>query len=137
MHKFFCSYNNLTERYELTKSQGMFCTKVNTLAEKTLLTEIKVNLQKLYELIVKIKENEKDENKLIILDETELLISNLYYSLFASPLDLPQNKTATTGLELTEAINITSFLQRDINIPEYNRMIMIIKNNLLMLSNHS
>ena len=31
------------------------------------------------ELIAKLKENEKAEERLIVLDETELLISNLYY----------------------------------------------------------
>lgn len=135
MHKFFCNYNSLTERYELTKSQGMmFRPQVNIQAESTLLPQIKGNIQSLYELIVHIKEQEKDENKLIILDETELLISNLFYSLFASPLELPSEKKVLTGRELSSAINLVSLLERDINIPEYNRMALLIKNNLLALS---
>ncbi|MBQ8909084.1 MAG: hypothetical protein IJY90_02205 [Clostridia bacterium] len=134
MHKFFCSYNNFTERYELTKSQGIFSPRVNIQAENILLNQIKKNIQSLYELTVTLKENEKDEQKLITLDQTELLISNLYYSLFASPLDINENKRALTGTELAEAIKLVGLLERDINIPEYNRMALIIKNNLTSLS---
>lgn len=134
MHKFFCSYNKLTERYELTKSQGfIFNNRVNIQAENTLLPQIKSNLQGLYEQIVIIKENEKDENKLNILDETELLISNLYYSLFASPLELPQSNKTASGQELKNAMELISLLERDVNIPEYNRMTLLIRNNLSRL----
>ena len=134
MHKFFCSYNKFTERYELTKSQGVLSPRVNTQAESSLLKQIKDNIQKLYELIVLLKENEKDEQKLLKLDESELLISNLYYSLFASPLELSEEKKSLSGNELAQAINLVSLLERDINIPEYNRMAMLIKNNLTSLT---
>ena len=135
MHKFFCSYNNFTERYELTKRQStLFSPRVNIQAERTLLQEIKQNIQKLYELIVVLKENEIREEKLNLLDESELLVSNLYYSLFASPLELQREKKAPTGNELAEAIKMASLLERDINIPEYNRMTMLIKNNLTSLT---
>ena len=134
MHKFFCSYNKLTERYELTKSQGfIFNSRVNIQAENTLLPQIKSNLQGLYEQIVILKENEKDENKLNILDETELLISNLYYSLFASPLELTQSNKTASGQELKNAMELISLLERDVNIPEYNRMTLLIRNNLSRL----
>ena len=129
MHKFFCSYNSLTERYELTKSQGLFSQKANIQAENTLLKGLKDNIQSLYNLIVTIKENEKDENNLNILDQTELLISNLFYSLFASPLELHTTQTFT-GSELASAITLVRLIERDINIPEYNRMAYLIKNNL-------
>ena len=134
MHKFFCNYNSLTERYELSKSQGvMFSPRVNVQAENTLLPQIKANLQSLYEIIVVLKENEKEEDRLTILDETELLLANLYYSLFASPLELPAEKKTLSGNEITSAINLVSLLERDINIPEYNRMALLIKNNLSRL----
>lgn len=134
MHKFFCNYNSLTERYELSKSQGvMFSPRVNVQAENTLLPQIKANLQSLYEIIVVLKENEKEEDRLTILDETELLLANLYYSLFASPLELPTEKKTLSGNEITSAINLVSLLERDINIPEYNRMALLIKNNLSRL----
>ena len=134
MHKFFCNYNRLTERYELSKSQGiLFNGKVNIQAENTLLAQIKNNLQALYNTIALIKEKEKDESRLIILDESELLSSNLYHSLFASPLDLPPDKNSLDGSELKTAINLAMLLERDINIPEYNRMIVLIKNNLISL----
>ncbi|MBO5394779.1 MAG: hypothetical protein J6A28_02615 [Clostridia bacterium] len=134
MHKFFCNYNRLTERYELSKSQGiMFGGKVNIQAENTLLPQIRSNLQALYELIVTIKDNEKEERRLALLDETELLLSNLFYSLFASPLDLPTERKTLSGNELASAIAIVRLLERDINIPEYNRMALLLKNNLLAL----
>lgn len=42
MHKFFCNYNNLTERYELSlNNRSPFSLKINVLAERTLLPEIK------------------------------------------------------------------------------------------------
>ena len=134
MHKFFCNYNNLTERYELSKAQGiMFGSKVSIQAENTLLPQIRSNLQSLYQLITSLKDNENIDSRLTILDETELLLSNLYYSLFASPLDLPTEKTPLTGKELASAITLVGLLERDINIPEYNRMMLLIKNNLTAL----
>ena len=133
MHKFFCNYNKLTERYELAKSQSfVFSPKVNVQAENTLLPQIKNNLQALYEQIVLLKEGQTNEEKLTILDETELLISNLYYSLFASPLNLAETNPIDSSA-LKRAIELALLLERDINIPEYNRLIVLIKNNLQRL----
>ena len=134
MHKFFCSYNNLTERYELSKTQGIVFGKVNVQAENVLLDEIKKNMQSLYNLTALLKENEKEERRLEILDETELLLSNLYYSLFASPFELLGEKRTLTGNELKEALNLALLLESKINIPEYNRLITLIKNNISRLS---
>ena len=133
MHKFFCNYNNLTERYELTvdRSYGKrFGVRINAQAENTLLGEIKSLLQELYINIVLAKEKETAENKLNTLDETELLISNLFYSFFASPLELPAKGRTTTGTELARALEIISQLEKIINIPEYNRIASIIRNNI-------
>lgn len=135
MHKFFCNFNNLTQRYEISnvKHGSMLFTAKISQAENTLLNEIKSLLQELYKNIVLVKEKEKVENRLNILDETELLISNLYFSFFASPLELPQHDQSTTGNELSLALDIIGKLEKIINIPEYNRIISIIRNNLSSL----
>ncbi len=134
MHKFFCNFNSLTQRYELSGTRssigGLFAPRVGTQAENNLLEEIKRLLQELYKNIVLIKEKETDETRLQILEETELLISNLYYSLFASPLELPEQGSHASGKELTSAIEIVGKLEKNINIPEYNRLCLIIRNNL-------
>ena len=137
MHKFFCSFNTLTQKYELTKisnSFGRFIgSKIYSQSENTLLGEIKNDLQELYYSIVLIKENEKDDKSLNILDETELLISNLYFSFFASPLELPPEDRKSTATEINKAFEIISKLEKEINIPEYNRLTTIIKNNIFIL----
>ena len=122
MHKFFCFYNNLTQRFELSQKQS-FRNSTILQAENTLIPEIKNNIQLLYENIVLLKEQEKEEKRLEIFDETELYVSNLFYSLFASPLELVED-------EKIEPINITNNLLRDINIPEHNRLCQLIKNNI-------
>lgn len=136
MHKFFCSFNELTQRYELTQNRPtttFFFQRVNAQNENNLLNDIRSSLQDLYILIVLAKEKEQNDNRLLIFDETELLISNLYYSLFASPLELPEKESKTTGSELAKALEIISKLQRDINIPEYNRISILIRNNISSL----
>lgn len=136
MHKFFCNYNNLTEKYELSLSRNnFFFNKSMVQAENTLLLQIKNDIQSLYENIVLLKENEKDEDKLNCLDETELMISNLYYSLFASPLELIEHKTFEQEKTLQYSLQLANQLEKNINIPEYNRLISLIKNNLIVLSN--
>ena len=132
MRKFFCNYNYLTERYELSNYRGgIFNNKILVQAENTLLPEIKNNIQSLYELIVKIKELTTDEAQMTRLDETELMISNLYYNLFTSPLELPENSDNNELKNLYQrAIALTSELEKAINIPEYNRTTSLIKNNL-------
>ncbi len=137
MHKFFCNFNTLTQRYELSQNRsaigGIFSPRVGTQAENNLLNEIKALLQELYKNIVIIKEKEENEERLNLLEETELLISNLYYSLFASPLDLPEKQEVSAGNELAKAIEVAKKLQKSINIPEYNRLCVIIGNNLSSL----
>lgn len=137
MHKFFCNFNPLTQRYELSQARnsfgGMFNVKASSQNENTLLGEIKTLLQELYIKIVLVKEKETVEEKLNILDETELLISNLYYSFFASPLELPANNIVSSGNELSTALEIVGKLEKIVNIPEYNRLVSIIRNNILSL----
>ena len=134
MHKFFCNYNNLTQRYELSQAQGlMFNRKVEMQKETPLLGKIKNDLQSLYDIIVSLKEGQ-NEGDLLLLEESELLLSNLFHSLFASPLEIKNTKPDALGLQ--KGIDITFSLEKDINIPEYNRIILLIKNNLLQVERH-
>ena len=135
MHKFFCNYNNLTGKYELAQiKNNFFSNKSSIQAENTLLPQIREDLQKLYENIVLLKEAENNESRLNRLDETELLISNLYYSLFASPLELITATPIQSNQILLNSLELANQLEKNINIPEYNRLISLIKNNLLLLS---
>ncbi len=128
MHKFFCNYNNLTESYELSAQRSFPISRMSQIqAENTLLPKIKTLIQSLYENVVLLKEKEKDEEKLKVLDQTELMISNLYYSLFASPLELVGEKMEPNIANCKAIINQLISL---INIPEYNRLCLLIKNNL-------
>ena len=137
MHKFFCNYNNLTERYELSlNNRSPFSLKINVLAERTLLPEIKELLQGVYDNTPLLKSQMGDEDSLKILDNAELLVANLYYSLFASPLELNDTPRTITNRELlTETIEKLSLLGEKINIPEYNRSVEIIKNTFQNLLN--
>lgn len=137
MHKFFCNFNPLTQKYELSQVRnnvrGLFSSKVTSQAESNLMSDIKSLLQELYVNIVLVKEKESNEGRLNTLDETELLISNLYYSFFASPLELPQQNMTATGSELAKALELVGRLEKLINIPEYNRLASIIRNNISSL----
>lgn len=134
MHKFFCNYNNLTEKYELSLSKNnIFSSKASIQAENTLIPQIRQDIQALYENIVLLKENETAEEKLNRLDETELMVSNLYYSLFASPLELANRNNLTNEQVLQNSLELVNSLEKNVNIPEYNRLIALIKNNLLLL----
>lgn len=137
MHKFFCNYNNLTERYELSlNNRSPFSLKINVLAERTLLPEIKELLQGVYDNTTLLKSQMGDEDSLKILDNAELLVANLYYSLFASPLELNDTPRTITNRELlTETIEKLSLLGEKINIPECNRSVEIIKNTFQNLLN--
>lgn len=138
MHKFFCNYNHITEKFELSANKGnFFNNKVNVQEENLMMKEIKNYIQNLYELIVQIKEMEKDENNISLLEETELMISNLYYSFFASPLELApkEQEAADIKILLTKAIEEANNLEKIINIPEYNRLAMMIRNNFQVLLN--
>ena len=131
MHKFFCFYNNLTQRYELSQRQS-FRNSAIIQAENTLIPQIRDNIQHLYENIVLLKEQEKEEKRLEIFDETELLISNLYYSLFSSPLELVEDNKIEASLQ--NAKILINELIKDINIPEHNRLCILIKNNIESLA---
>lgn len=138
MHKFFLNYNNLTEKYELSLYKGnFFNNKINIQAEKTLLPEIQKDIQNLYETVVSIKEIIKDEDNLLILDKTELMISNLYYSIFASPLELVDKEISPNKIKeyLQNALSVITKIESEINIPEYNRLASLIKNNLQVIFN--
>lgn len=138
MHKFFCNYNSLTEKYELSLNKNMlFNQKINVLAENTLLPEIKNTLQQLYDNTILLKEKISDDEKLKILDESELLISNLYYSLFLSPLNIDENTDNQVDIKtiLVKCVEETSELEAKVNIPEYNRLCMLLKNNFQNLLN--
>ena len=138
MHKFFCNYNNLTEKYELSLNKNMlFNQKINVLAENTLLPEIKNTLQQLYDYTILLKERIADEEKLKILDESELLISNLHYSLFSSPLNIVENSDNQTDIRrvLVKCVENASGLETKVNIVEYNRLCLLIKNNFQNLLN--
>lgn len=138
MHKFFLNYNNLTEKYELSLYKGnFFNNKINIQAEKTLLPEIQKDIQNLYETVVSIKEIIKDEDNLLILDKTELMISNLYYSIFASPLELVDKEISPDKIKeyLQNALSVITKIESEINIPEYNRLASLIKNNLQIIFN--
>ena len=138
MHKFFCNYNSLTERYELSLNRNMlFSPRINVMAENTLLPEIKNLLQEIYDNILLLKENITDERQLKTLDENELLLSNLYYSLFASPLELnsPSALQKTIKEVLSDSISKVTSLIEKINIPEYNRLATLMLNNFQNIFN--
>ena len=138
MHKFFCNYNSLTEKYELSLNRNMlFSPRINVMAENTLLPEIKKLLQEIYDNILLLKENITNEEQLKTLDNNELLLSNLYYSLFASPLELnsPSQMQGTIKDILSNTIGKVSSLIEKINIPEYNRLASLMLNNFQNILN--
>ncbi len=138
MHKFFCNYNPLTEKYELSFNRNMFFSpRVNVLAENTLLPEIRSLLQEIYDNISILKDNITVSEQLEILDQSELLLSNLFYSLFASPLELNSNQPTQVVVKdlLASTIKKASTLVEKINIPEYNRLAFLLLNNFQNLLN--
>ena len=138
MHKFFCNFNNLTEKYELSLSRGaLFPSKASSLSESNLMENIKNDIQSLYDNVVALKSLIKNEEDLNVLDETELLISNLYYSFFASPMDLNEKEEKEKEIKdlLLKSIELGTSLDKQINIPEYNRLVKIIVNNLQNILN--
>lgn len=136
MHKFFCNYNNLTERHELGLSKGLMLNKVASMAENSLLPQIKSLMQELNNLLIQIKDNDKTESRQDALDQSELLLSNLFYSLFASPMEIEESSSQEDLKPLYQkGILIASEIEKLINIPEYNRTIGIIKSNLQNIFN--
>ncbi len=132
MHKFFCNYNSLTERYELALNRNNpFKSNVNIQAQNTLLPQLRELLQVVYDNLQILKEIPALEENLQKLSESELLLSNLYYSLFASPLELNDKQTTLSPAELlTETLEKLTQLEQKINIPEYNRLARMIKDTL-------
>ena len=140
MHKFFCSYNNLTEKYELSKANSfLFNKNVSIQNENNMLDEIKANIQSLYELLVSLKEKTNDNEILNKINEIELLVSNLYYSFFASPLELPKetSKESSEKEILTKCIDLALSLEKSVNIPEYNRLCHIITEEFRSIMDHT
>lgn len=136
MHKFFCNYNSLTEKQELVLTKGLVIGKVSSMAENTLLPQIKSIMQELYTTLNQIKDLDQTQERQDSLDQSELLLSNLFYSLFTTPLDLDekQENQELKGL-YQKGITLAGELEKLINIPEYNRTIGIIKSNLQNIYN--
>lgn len=135
MHKYFFKHNILTEKRELSKNGTLFA---QTMANSsTDMQNLKQTIQSLYNYVVLAKEQTEDGEQIDALCKTELLISNLYYSFFASPLELPESKDNTLNFSqlLTKAIETSKSLIEQINIPEENRVALLINLNLQTLLN--
>ena len=135
MHKFFLKHNTLTEKNEICKSNSIFvCSSSNN--ENSMVT-LKNNIQDLYNYVIYTKEILTEDKYIDQLCKIELLISNLYYSFFSSPLNLPEkNSTFLSAKEyLTKSIELSKNLIEQINIPEQNRLAYLINLNLQNLLN--
>ena len=135
MHKYFFKHNILTERRELAKGAGLF---IQTLSNNSSdMQTLKQTIQSLYNLIVLAKEKTTDGNQIDALCKIELLVSNLYYSFFASPLELPENSSSSLSFRqlIAEAIKSSKKHIEQINIPEENRSALIINLDLQSLYN--
>lgn len=133
MHKFFCNYNSLTLKYELSLAKGLTFGGARTMAEN-MLPQIRSLMQELYSTLTKIKD--KDESNLDELDQDELILSNLFYSLFSSPLEIEKGGDDEELKKLYQhAFALTTRLEQLINIPEYNRSIALLKSSLQNILN--
>ena len=135
MHKFFCTYNHLTEKYELSLNKNYINinNKSKILAENNLLPKIKNLLQQIYSDLVVLKEKNKEIETLEKLDKCELMLSNLYYSFFSSPFELIEIDFNNTNNDKEILNSLTKNIDEIIsiiNIPEYNRLCLLIKNNI-------
>ena len=101
------------------------------------MTTLKNNIQDLYNYVIYTKEILTEDKYIDQLCKIELLISNLYYSFFSSPLNLPEkNSTLLSAKEyLTKSIELSKNLIEQINIPEQNRLAYLINLNLQNLLN--
>lgn len=133
MHKYFFKLNNLTENQELYKTSSFVC----GLSATKGLEKIKQNIQDLYNNVIWAKEQVQTDSQTDQLCKIELLISNLYYSFFQSPLNLPEKNSITLSFKdlLVKAIEISKNLIESINIPEQNRVAYLINLNLQTLLN--
>ena len=136
MHKFFCNFNTLTGKSELAPNKSIFARAFAQTEEETL-SQIKKLIQNLYENTTKLKDMTTNEKHSEALNEIELLISNLYYSLFASPMDLQDESKEKSEMKdlITNSIELASNLEKLINIPEYNRLASIIRNDFQNILN--
>jgi phosphoglycerate-specific signal transduction histidine kinase len=136
MHKFFCNFNALTGKSELAPNKSIFARAFAQTEEETL-SQIKKLIQNLYENTNKLKDITTSEKHIENLNEIELLISNLYYSLFASPMELENENKENSEIKqlVTNSIELASNLEKLINIPEYNRLASIIRNDFQNMLN--
>lgn len=135
MHKYFFRHNNLTEKNEISKNGNIFSQILSS--QSTEMNQLKTTLQKLYNLVVIAKEKADKDEFIDRLCKVELLVSNLYYSFFASPLELPEKSPSDLDFKglILQAIETSKNLIEQINIPEENRTALIINLDLQNLLN--
>ena len=135
MHKFFLKHNILLEKDEIGRTSAVFCQSLSNNSNS--MQNLKETLQSLYNYVVLAKEKATTDNQIDLLCKIELLTSNLYYSFFASPLDLPEKNSSSSSLKelVSKAIEFSTILIETINIPEENRIANIINLNLQNLFN--
>ena len=135
MHKYFFRHNNLTEKNEISKNGNIFSQILSS--QSTEMNQLKTTLQQLYNLVVIAKEKADKDEFIDRLCKVELLVSNLYYSFFASPLELPEKSPSDLDFKglILQAIETSKNLIEQINIPEENRTALIINLDLQNLLN--
>ena len=135
MHKYFFRHNNLTEKNEISKNGNIFSQILSS--QSTEMNQLKITLQNLYNLVVIAKEKADKDEFIDRLCKVELLVSNLYYSFFASPLELPEKSSSDLDFKglILQAIETSKNLIEQINIPEENRTALIINLDLQNLLN--
>ncbi len=135
MHKFFLKHNILLEKDEVGRTSAVFCQSLSNNSNS--MQNLKETMQSLYNYVVLAKEKATTDTQIDLLCKIELLTSNLYYSFFASPLDLPEKSSSSQTLKelVYKAIEFSTILIETINIPEENRIANIINLNLQNLFN--
>lgn len=154
MHKFFCRYNQVTESYELSNTQGQnLFNRIRVQAEDDLLPKIKNCLISLSKLFAKIhivldiaqqilSDAEPILTSIMTENETQTLaISNMHYQIFNSALpaeSLPIEDKEWTVAEalstlndlLLQASNEALELEKNINIAELNRACLLLEHSI-------
>ena len=125
----------MTEKNEISKNGNIFSQILSS--QSTEMNQLKITLQKLYNLVVIAKEKADKDEFIDRLCKVELLVSNLYYSFFASPLELPEKSPSDLDFKglILQAIETSKNLIEQINIPEENRTALIINLDLQNLLN--
>ena len=125
----------MTEKNEISKNGNIFSQILSS--QSTEMNQLKTTLQKLYNLVVIAKEKADKDEFIDRLCKVELLVSNLYYSFFASPLELPEKSPSDLDFKglILQAIETSKNLIEQINIPEENRTALIINLDLQNLLN--